>query len=127
MEFKKIEEMIGRTFTDVKQVDKETIVFRKDVPGGYTTFEFYHIQDCCENVSIEDVCGDLRDLEFSPILTAEVCTKQDDTVCGTWTFYRFQTVKGTVTIRWYGESNGYYSEEVSIMKTEVRESLLMPA
>lgn len=84
-------------------------------------FKFYHCQNCCESVSINDVIGDLTDLVGSPILLAEEVsseaennTKSEDSYDSfTWTFYRFATIKGTVTVRWYGSSNGYYSEKVS--------------
>lgn len=82
--------------------------------GDGQRFVFRHVQDCCESVSIEDICGDLSDLEGEPLIIAEeVDGTPPDNSYGTWTFYRFATRKGTVTVRWFGTSNGYYSESVS--------------
>ena len=80
----------------------------------------YHSQDCCENVQIEDVVGDLDDLIGSPILEAEVVTEdgdgQDESTM--WTFYKIGTIKGHVNIRWHGSSNGYYSVSVDFDKVK---------
>ena len=71
------------------------------------------------------MCGNLSDLENSPILVAEevssVGAKEpvksyDDSY--TWTFYKFSTIKGSVTVRWLGTSNGYYSESVDFCKLD---------
>lgn len=76
---------------------------------------------------MEDVCGDFDDLIGEPLLIAEVVTNSEENPPGvnpeyqdsfTWTFYKLSTIKGSVTIRWYGESNGYYSEDVSFARIE---------
>ena len=108
-----VEELVGKTLTSCEAVGKDEILFTSTEGSK---FKMFHAQDCCEYVSIEDICGDLEDLVGSPILVAEEVSNNlesksgDDS--GTWTFYKLATTKGNVTIRWYGESNGYYSESV---------------
>ena len=78
-------------------------------------FVLTHIQDCCEDVEIESIDGELDDLIGAPLLMAEETVKVGDEPTlesSTWTFYKFATVKGYVTVRFLGWSNGYYSESV---------------
>lgn len=108
-------EMIGKTFLKVTNIDDRILEFLAENGDRYI---FHHYQSCCECVSIEDIVGDLSDLEGSPILEAEESVGErevDD--CGEsckWTFYKFGTIKGHVNVRWYGSSNGYYSESVDM-------------
>lgn len=80
-----------------------------------SVFFMKHYQDCCERVEVEDVDGDASDLIGSEWIGYEVSTRDDPAEeygIGMWTFYTIRTTKGTVWLRWYGESNGYYSVSV---------------
>lgn len=121
-----IREMEDLVFSQVVATD-DLLVFQNDA----VRYRFYHDQDCCESVYIEDIIGDLDDLVGSPILQAEeVSYSKDDEYAPLsdshedflWTFYKFSTIKGSVTIRWYGSSNGYYSVSVNVSKENLRQS-----
>jgi hypothetical protein len=107
----------------------------KALLGIYTTVEdvlwfdtddglylMYHPQDCCESVYIAQVDGDPLDLRGAHITLAEETSNDDDPPTDdaddsfTWTFYKLQTPKGDLTIRWFGASNGYYSESANLYK-----------
>lgn len=117
--YAKFEELVGMTLKEiVGTVNDEQLEF---VTMDGARFQMLHEQDCCESVTIEDITGDLNDLIGSPILQAEESSNQDNPrgnpdESWTWTFYRIATIKGSVVIRWYGSSNGYYSESVSFVR-----------
>lgn len=112
----------GQTLSKIHVSDDETeIIFTAENGNKY---KMHHNQDCCERVYVDDVCGDIDDLIGSPIIEAEESTSSENPAGGkkeyqddsfTWTFYNLRTEKGSVTIRWYGESNGYYSESVELV------------
>lgn len=115
MKFVDVSILKGKILKDIKIEGNENIFF---IDEDDVEYEMFHDYDCCENVYIEDICGDINNLIGSKIIMAEEVINRDLSPLNefdesyTWTFYKFATVKGYVTIRWYGESNGYYSEEV---------------
>lgn len=109
------------TKIDINKLYDEIIFYCNDGE----VYKMYHNQDCCEEVNIEDICGDIDDLLDYPIIIAEETWNSDNPKnenhdSFTWTFYKLATVKGYVTIRWYGESNGCYSETAYLYKIKER-------
>jgi hypothetical protein len=114
-----IEDLMGCTITKITGAKKGSVgIFFTLVDGR--VFGMFHEQDCCEIVQVEDICGVIDDLIGSPIVRAEAPStknepkpsKEDLYDSWMWTFYILGSIKGTVTFRWLGESNGYYSEDV---------------
>lgn len=113
----KIEDLKGLTLVSIAGADKDSERITFETACGLQ-FVMLHHRDCCESVSVAEVVGDVADIIGSPIIEAEAASNSDDKPSDyaeswTWTFYKLGTSKGFVTLRWLGESNGYYSEEVS--------------
>ena len=109
-----IELLKDRTIKAIVTDHEEFIIF---VLGDNEVVMMNHGQNCCENVSIENINGDLNHLLDTPLLRAEVkSTGNTETSCGDeqYTFYTLATISGYVDLRWYGESNGCYSIEVDV-------------
>ncbi len=90
-----------------------------------TQYKMFHDINCCEHVWLEDVCGDWQDLLCQELLVAEEVSFSDndapqewkrDDESYTWTFYTLASIKGSLTLRWYGTSNGYYAEDVILVE-----------
>lgn len=94
----------GSNFMKIKFTDGISVVFQPS--------------NLCANVEIDDVNGDPQGMVGHLIKKVEVVSnkqfsaKDEYTKNYLWTFYKFATLDGYIDIRWYGTSNGWYSEEV---------------
>lgn len=119
--------LLGKTIVNIEGAEQysERIIF---TCSDGTVYAMFHGQECCEEVYLEDVCGDINCLLNKPITVADVRTNSENRKPETdsydhftWTFFHLATIHGYVTIRWYGSSNGYYSETAGLYKDFVFE------
>ena len=118
-------ELKGKTITSIQgsnSDDSDTIITTSD--GSIYTLT--HLQDCCEHVRVYGSVGNIDDVLNAEVIAAEDTNPMDNPNApdykaydsATWTQFRIVTNKGSFEIWWLGESNGYYSESVSVIKNQ---------
>lgn len=122
----KFSDLIGKVIKEITGAIKHSDKILITLEDG-TKYRMKHYQDCCESVLVEEIIGDINDIIGEVIIEAEEVTSNENPEgikeyyqeSFTWTFYKLGTKKGFVNIRWYGESNGYYSQDVSFELTYI--------
>ncbi|HBY20802.1 MAG TPA: hypothetical protein DEG71_07310 [Clostridiales bacterium] len=108
------ESLLGATLLDFEELD-DRVSFLTD-KGRYTliNFESWCGNDC--DVSLEDIDGNIYRLFGQKIIFAEeiIHSGTDESTC--YSFYKLSTNNDSVTLRFYGRSNGYYSENMQLYK-----------
>lgn len=118
----KLQDIIGKSIASVKGLDEGSTEVKIKFTDG-SVMVFCHYQDCCEYVRLHDF--ELTVLDESKLVGGVVNDAREDTndagdypdlfnFSGMWTFYNINTSRGCISMRWLGESNGYYSEAVDI-------------
>jgi len=121
----KFEELEGEVISEINGLDKGSEEITIKTNSG-KHFAMYHNQDCCENVFLESFTGSSDEIVGEAVTHAKVVTNEENPVdtdpelteyqeSFTWTYYYIRTEKSSLSLRWYGESNGYYSESVDFV------------
>lgn len=114
-----VSDLVGRTIVSIKGLRQysEKVEIRTECGHVYT---FLHRQDCCESVALEDFENDI--VVPALVVGAEESLEdgaENEWESSTWTFYLINTTTGSLSMRWLGGSNGYYSESVDVIKSKV--------
>lgn len=118
-----LSELVGKKLTEVRGIEQYSDEVRFFTECG-EEYLFHHDQDCCESVRLEDFEAGHDDFVGATVLSAEEVSSDgakspyedsDWEDSYTWTFYKIETDKGEIFMRWLGTSNGYYSESVDFV------------
>jgi hypothetical protein len=113
-----LEELVGKKITSISTSEGAYLVVITCEDGS--AYTMMHRQDCCENVWLEDTDADPQ-LLVGETATDAYCTTsgyEQALEYGMWTFYTIASRNTSVTFRFCGESNGYYSVGVDLIKTK---------
>lgn len=110
----------GETLVSVEgvEVGKDEVTIK--TKSG-RTFRMYHDQDCCESVAISRCSSIYCGADGILVQEAEEKIERDIPCSESGTRTTFIVNKGhydSFFIEWIGESNGYYSEDVSFVEVK---------
>ena len=120
-------ELFAKVIKSIEGLEEGSEAVTITFEGG-SYFKQWHDQDCCESVEINQVdnnpskfIGAVAHELIEKVVDRDDMSKSDlpdycDSI--TATFYTLKTSKGYLDWRWYGESNGYYSESVECVFTK---------
>jgi hypothetical protein len=114
--------LVGLTIAKIEGLENNSQEVKITTTDG-RQFSFYHVRDCCETVELIDYEAFKDKLIGGKIIEAEILNDSSKELMAkesydfqndshTWSFYIINTDRGSIWMRWLGESNGYYSEEV---------------
>ncbi|WP_373262147.1 DUF7448 domain-containing protein [Hungatella hathewayi] len=121
-----IQILLGKTMLHIEKIGDVELYFSCSDGTRYRMFSDENGNGNDIKVYIEDIGGELESLIGNPIIMAEMVTNKDDLPAQgyddkeryLWTYYKLATIKGYVTIRWFGTSNGYYCEKAEFEQIE---------
>jgi hypothetical protein len=108
------ESLLGKTIVAISGAEDGSKIVHIETSDG-KKYVMTHNGESVDDVTLEDTCGDISDIIGLPVLLAEKVVSlvdNPDYMHSTWSFYKLSTIKGSVTLRWCGYSEGYYSEDV---------------
>lgn len=126
---KKVElsELNGKVISKIEGLEKWSDEVRIFTECG-NEYLFYNDQDHA-SIRLEDFEISANSLNSALIISAQMVSNKgidkkpsEYSESWIWTFYKIETNKGGLWMRWLGESNGYYSEHVSFDRVNNPES-----